>query len=113
MTEAEALDLAAKAAGWLHWDDARQLAERGEIEIIRAHAATLMENAALKAENEALKALREALAVLRDLPIIENDSPNTLHLDGEPHTGPAVDYLFHVVRKIKLVARTALERISS
>lgn len=55
MTEAEALNLAAKAAGWLHWDDARQLAERGEIEIIRAHAKTLMENAALKAENERLR----------------------------------------------------------
>lgn len=55
MTEAEALDEAAKAAGWLHWDDARQLAERGEIEAIRAHAATIMENAALKAEIERLR----------------------------------------------------------
>ena len=87
MTEAEALDMAAKAAGWLDWDDARQLAECGEIEIIRAHAKTIVamaelmttceeattrmelmylqhrkvvdENAALKAENEALKALRD------------------------------------------------------
>ena len=45
MTEAEALDLAAEAAGWQDWDGACQLAERGEIEGIRAHAATIMENA--------------------------------------------------------------------
>lgn len=87
MTEQEALDLAAQAAKWSNWDYARQLAECGEIEAIRAHAKTIMELAkltasskdaaaamqvalaslekradyiaALKAENEALKALRD------------------------------------------------------
>ena len=58
MTEAEVLDLAAKAAEWQDWDGALDNAERGEIEGIRAHAATIMENAALKAEVERL---REAL----------------------------------------------------
>lgn len=60
----------------------------------------------LEAEAERL---REALVVLRDLPIVENDNPDTLHLDGSPHTGPVVDYLFRIIRKIKEVARAALE----
>ena len=61
VTEAEALDLAAKAAEWQDWDGALDNAERGEIESIRAHAKTLMENAALKAENERL---REAMTAM-------------------------------------------------
>ena len=47
MTEAEALDEAAKSAVWGVWG------------AIRAHAATLMENAALKAEIERLKGYAE------------------------------------------------------
>ncbi len=53
--------------------------------------------------------LRRALTVLRNLPIVENDSPDTLHLDGAAHIGPVVDYLFRIVRKIKEVARAALQ----
>lgn len=59
MTEAEALDIAAKAAGWGRWGAALSRANRGVIEAIRAHAKTIKENAALKAEVEALKALRD------------------------------------------------------
>ena len=69
-----------------------------------------------KAQAEAMKALRadnaklrEALAVLRDLPIVENDETDTLHLNGETHTGPVVDWLFYAVRKIKAVAEAALQ----
>ena len=83
MTEAEALDMAAKAAGWLHWDDARQLAERGEIEIIRAHAKTLMENAALKAENERL---RDALSWAEDAdPVLVDAIRNRTALERIDH----------------------------
>lgn len=52
---------------------------------------------------------RKALLVLANLPIVESDTPDTLHLDGVPHTGPAVDYLFRIIRKIKHVASEALE----
>lgn len=63
MTEAEALDLAAKAAGWPNgWGWAAD--EWGGL-IIRAHAKTLMENAALKAEVERL---REEITLLKSLP---------------------------------------------
>lgn len=110
MTEAEALDEAAKAAGWGSWEYVKNHCDHSERPGIRAHAKTIMENAALKAEVERL---REALRVLRDLPIVENDSPDTLHIDGEPHTGPAVDFLFRVVRKIKLVASAALKEIDN
>ena len=58
MTEAEALDEAAKAAGWSDYNIA--IYNDGDVESIRAHAATIMENAALKAESERL---REALAL--------------------------------------------------
>ena len=57
MTEAEALDEAAKAAGWRDWKEAHE--RTWELDGMRAHAKTIMENAALKAENEALKALRD------------------------------------------------------
>ena len=57
MTEAEALDLAAKAAGWPYWHEAAS--QSCYAVSVLAHAKTLMENAALKAENEALKALRD------------------------------------------------------
>ena len=43
MTEAEALDMAAKAAGWEDYNIA--LYNDGDVESIRAHAATIMENA--------------------------------------------------------------------
>lgn len=65
MTEAEALDMAARAAGWLDgWGgkDAGPFAHLFGSDSIRAHAATIMENAALKAENERL---REALEDIR------------------------------------------------
>lgn len=55
MTEAEALDLAAKAAGWGSWEYVKTHCDPGERPPIHAHAATLMENAALKAENERLR----------------------------------------------------------
>ena len=55
VTEAEALDMAAWAAGWGDYNIA--LYHDGDTESIRAHAATLMENAALKAENERLRKL--------------------------------------------------------
>ena len=63
---------------------------------------------ALDAKDAEIARLREALRVLRDLPIVENDNPDTLRLDGVAHTGPAVDYFFRIVRKIKQVARQAL-----
>jgi len=56
MTEAEALDMAAWAAGWGDYNIA--LYHDGDTESIRAHAKTIMENAALKAE---IERLREAL----------------------------------------------------
>ena len=59
MTEAEALDEAAKAAGWRDWKTLQLIARPDKQDDIRRHARTLMENAALKAENEALKALRD------------------------------------------------------
>ena len=55
MSEAEALDEAAEAAGWGSWGGALRSANRGVIEAIRAHAKTIMENAALKAEIERLR----------------------------------------------------------
>ena len=55
MTEAEALDEAAKAAGWRDWREAHE--RTWELDGMRAHAATIMENAALKAENERLRDL--------------------------------------------------------
>ena len=63
-----------------------------------------------RALTERLRVAEEALRVLRDLPIVENNNPDALHLDGVVHTGPAVDYLFRIVRKVKEVARAALER---
>jgi Lar family restriction alleviation protein len=56
------------------------------------------------ANAERVTALEKALTVLRNLPIVENDEPNTLHLKSEKHTGPAVDYLFHLICKVKEVA---------
>lgn len=57
MTEAEALDEAARAAGMEDW---RYFPETSlAVVSIRAHAKTIMENAALKRENEALMALQE------------------------------------------------------
>ena len=65
MTEQEALDEAAKAAGWPNgWGEASRFAPNNLFNAIRAHAATITENAALKAEN---KRLREALGeICRD-----------------------------------------------
>lgn len=79
-----------------------------------ANAALIVEAInALPALIARVRELEEALAVLRDLPIVENDNPDTLHLDGEAHTGPAVDYLFRLVRKVKEIARRALAKQES
>lgn len=59
MTEAEALDEAAKAAGWRDWKTLQLIARPDKQDDIRRHAKTIMENAALKAENERIKALRD------------------------------------------------------
>ena len=60
MTEAEALDEAAKATGWGSWEYAETHCDPGERWAIHAHAKALMENAALK---EQLAIAREALKV--------------------------------------------------
>ena len=64
MTEAEALDEAAKAAGWGDWKEAHE--RTWELDGMRAHAATIMENAALEAKladvSKALMATAEAAA---------------------------------------------------
>lgn len=93
MTEAEALDMAAKAAGWEDWEALQLIGRPDTRDHIRAHAATIMElaelmttceeattrmelmylqhqkvvdeNAALKAENERL---REEISLLKSLP---------------------------------------------
>lgn len=65
MTEAEALDMAAKAAGWRDWKEAHE--RTWELDGMRAHAATIMENAALRAEIERLTAI---LAELNDTDIV-------------------------------------------
>jgi len=64
------------------------------------------EIATLRARVEQLEA---ALTVLRDLPIQEDDGPNILHLDGVAHEGPAVDWTFMIVRKVKEIARAAIQ----
>ena len=60
VTEAEALDEAARAAGWRDWKTLQLIARPDKQDDIRRHAKTIMENAALKAENERL---REALRI--------------------------------------------------
>ena len=45
MTEAEALDMAAKAAGWRDWKTLQLIARPDKQDDIRRHARTLMENA--------------------------------------------------------------------
>ena len=76
------------------------------VEVVNATPRLLDTIEALKADKARL---REALVVLRDLPIVENDETDTLHLNGETHTGPVVDWLFYAVRKIKAVADAALQ----
>ena len=67
MTEAEALDMAAKAAGWRDWKTLQLIARPDKQDDIRRHARTLMENAALKAEIERLHGtLRLFQAMLDD-----------------------------------------------
>lgn len=75
----------------------------------RAPTADAERIAALEGEVERL---RKALMVLRDLPIVENDNPDTLHIDGVAYQGPAVDFLFYFVRKTKMISRAALEGTS-
>lgn len=64
VTEAEALDMAAKAAGWRDWKEAHE--RTWELDGMRAHAKTIMENAALEAKladvSKALMATAEAAA---------------------------------------------------
>lgn len=48
MTYAEALDMAARAAGWRDWENA--VPKTRELSSISAHAKTIMENAALEAK---------------------------------------------------------------
>ena len=94
MTEAEALDEAAKAAGWRDWREAHE--RTWELDGMRAHAATIMENAALRAENERL---REALGLLS---AVELTIPADRIRDDD-----------HVIITYKTfrALRTALERI--
>ena len=75
MTEQEALDEAAKAAGWGSWEYVKNHCDHSERPGIRAHAKTIMENAALKAENERL---REAVGILEDgLQEVGDDYPGS------------------------------------
>ena len=73
MTEAEALDEAARAYGWDNFADAAFFygpdctSAPQQIAGFRAHAKTIMENAALKAEIERLTAI---LAELNDTDIV-------------------------------------------
>lgn len=55
MTEAEALDMAARAAGWEDWYEISHEDLPATHQGIRAHAAAIMENAALKRECERLR----------------------------------------------------------
>lgn len=64
MTEAEALDMAAKAAGWGSWEYVKTHCDHCERHGIRTHAATIMENAALEAK---LAVAREALEEIADV----------------------------------------------
>ena len=64
MTEAEALDEAARAAGWRDWKTLQLIARPDKQDDIRRHAATLIENAALKAENERLRRALENIGNL-------------------------------------------------
>ncbi len=57
---------------------------------------------------EQLREAREALKVLCDLPIVENDAPNTLHLSSGSYQGPAVDWTFSIIRKVKEIAARAI-----
>lgn len=70
VNEIEALDEAAKAAGWRDWQDAYNQCIEDELNSIRAHATTLMENAALNAEvarkDEALVAAQREITALKD-----------------------------------------------
>lgn len=75
MTEAEALDEAARAAGWRDWKTLQLIARPDKQDDIRRHAKTIMENAALKAENERL---REAVGILEDgLQEVGDDYPGS------------------------------------
>ena len=66
MTEAEALDMAARAAGWRDWKTLQLIARPDKQDDIRRHAKTIMENAALEAKladvSKALMATAEAAA---------------------------------------------------
>ena len=70
MTEAEALDLAAKAAGWEDWYEILHEISHEYLpntkEGIRAHAKTIMENAALEAKLDVARKALDRIATLDD-----------------------------------------------
>lgn len=84
-----------------------------------AYVRTLTEAAdeltALRSQVSELRADLEvacgALERLSNLPIDENDGPDILHLNGEALQGPAVDWTFKMVRKVKDIARATLNTI--
>ena len=98
MTESEALDMAARAAGWPNgWGEASRFAPNNLFNAIRAHAKTIMENAALKAENERL---REALERIADRPG-----------EGVEYFPGHGDEVISEARNMELIARAALKEI--
>lgn len=119
MTEAEALDEAAKAAGWADWDEISREDLPATHQGIRAHATTIMENAALKAENERLTAI---LSEMNDTDIVARTMANLAIARGALSLLDAVELTIpadrirdddHVIITYKTfrALRTALERI--
>lgn len=98
MTEAEALDMAAKAAGWADWADACVSASRRRL--------TLMENAALKAENERLREALGEISRRTGLLIHQNTGRWKMNIEHDKRT---VDVLTANQR----IASAALERIDN
>lgn len=136
MTEAEALDLAAKAAGWRDWKEAHE--RTWELDGMRAHAKTIVamaelmttceeattrmelmylehqkvvgENAALKAEIERLTAI---LSEMNDTDIVARTMANfavAREALEKVYSGAWI-----ICRDdpldVRIIARTALERI--
>lgn len=109
MTEQEALDEAARAAGWRDWKTLQLIARPDKQDDIRRHAKTIVENAALKAE---IERLREALVQhndrLRSAAAVagrEGKETNWLSFRGQVH------YTLAEYHELVNEARAALKEI--